>query len=394
MSEEFHLFISSTVSDLATVRAELARKLKHPGRVVRCSEDKNFPVEPGMTSHDACLAVVRRCHGFVLLIGTRFGGEYLDQRKSITWREWDEACQVGLTPIVLVNRKTNGLCRKIAKARAAMQQASPGATVRELDEALEKKFKRSFAGYHQAPALQRFVDTVRKEHTDNWVKLDWNGTVREAIEYIQFNLTIQAAAAERRRRDAVGVLEAAGQTLSDLGGLGWHVTTLLAEIRAQRFNKLDALQLLLEVVASSRVGLFGFENGDRHTVAVHELRGIELYPIARAAHHAVPRRGRVWSLGEGHVGQAVQQSQMMVSGDIRQTSAWIRNSEADDEDRRNYVSVLAKPYFRADGEPGGAVTLSSSRVDHFTTLDGFTARAFDMVVSLVNMVMLEVAKNE
>jgi hypothetical protein len=26
-----------------------------------------------MTSHDACLAVVRRCHAFILLIGTRFG---------------------------------------------------------------------------------------------------------------------------------------------------------------------------------------------------------------------------------------------------------------------------------------------------------------------------------
>jgi hypothetical protein len=31
--------------------------------------------------------VVRRCHAFVLLIGTRFGGEYQNQGKSITWRE-------------------------------------------------------------------------------------------------------------------------------------------------------------------------------------------------------------------------------------------------------------------------------------------------------------------
>jgi hypothetical protein len=105
MSEEFQLFISSTVNDLTAVRKELAKKLGQAGRIIRCSEDKNFPVEPGLTSHDACLAVVRRCHGFALLIGTRFGGEYQNQGKSITWREWEEACLTGLTPIVLVNEK-------------------------------------------------------------------------------------------------------------------------------------------------------------------------------------------------------------------------------------------------------------------------------------------------
>lgn len=87
VSEEFHLFISSTVNDLAAVRGELARKLKYPGCVVRYSEDKNFPVEPELTSHDACLAVVRRCHAFALLIGTRFGEESQvgDIREPSAW---------------------------------------------------------------------------------------------------------------------------------------------------------------------------------------------------------------------------------------------------------------------------------------------------------------------
>ena len=104
------------------------------------------------------------------------------------------------------------------------------------------------------------------------------------------------------------------------------------------------LQGLLEIVASLRAGLFGFADGDRYTLAVHELRGDKLNPVARAAHSAVPRHGRVWSLSEGHVGSAVQQDQMMVSGDIRQTSAWVRSPATDEEDQRNYVSILAKPY--------------------------------------------------
>jgi hypothetical protein len=107
---------------------------------------------------------------------------------------------------------------------------------------------------------------------------------------------------------------------------------------------------------------------------------------------AVPRRGRVWSLGEGHVGRAVEQDQMMASGDIRQTSAWVRNPDTDEEDQRTYVSILAKPYYRADRKPGGAVTLTSSRVDHFTKSDSPAAQAFDTVVSFINMVMLEVEK--
>jgi hypothetical protein len=208
VSTEFHIFISSTVDDLKGIRKKLAKALEQRGRIVRSSEDPNFPVEPGMTSHDACLAVVRRCHAFVLLIGTRFGGEYQTQNKSITWREWEEACNSGLTPIILVNRKTNELCRLIAKERVALEKEKSSVSDRDLDKALEKKLKNKLVGYHHAPALQRFVDTVRKGHKDNW-KLDWNGRAQEAIDYVNQNLAVQAASAERRRQEARKELSAA-----------------------------------------------------------------------------------------------------------------------------------------------------------------------------------------
>jgi hypothetical protein len=81
---------------------------------------------------------------------------------------------------------------------------------------------------------------------------------------------------------------------------------------------------------------------------------------------------------------------MMVSGDIRATRAWIHHPSTEDTDRLNYVSVMARPYLRADGRPGGAVTLTSSRVDHFTNLDQPAAVAFDMTVSFITMLMVEV----
>jgi hypothetical protein len=52
LSTEFQIFISSTVEDLKSVRSKLLCALEQPGRIVRCSEDRRFPVEPGMTSHD------------------------------------------------------------------------------------------------------------------------------------------------------------------------------------------------------------------------------------------------------------------------------------------------------------------------------------------------------
>ena len=79
----------------------------------------------------------------------------------------------------------------------------------------------------------------------------------------------------------------------------------------------------------------------------------------------------------------------MLSGDIRYTAAWVRNPGTEGEDKRNYVSVMAKPYYRANGTPGGTVTLTSSRVDHFTKLDAPATLAFDTVVSFVNIVLLE-----
>ena len=388
MSTEFQIFISSTVDDLKGIRKKLAKALEQPGRIVRCSEDPNFPVEPGMTSHDACLAVVRRCHAFVLLIGTRFGGEYQDQNKSITWREWEEACSSGLAPIILVEKKTNDLCRLIAKHRAALEKRKVSVSDRDLDKALEKKLKNELVGYHHAPALQRFVDAVRKGHKDNW-KLDWNGRAQEAIEYVNQNLAVQAASAERRRQEAREELHAGRQTLADLSKVSDRVRLLLAGIRVKQIDRVQGVQAVLDVVESLRSGLFSFAEGERYTLVVHEARRRRLYPIARAAHPAIPNHGRVWSFGQGHVGEAVRSNQLMVSGDIRHTAAWVRNPGTETDDMRNYVSVMAKPYYRPNGTPGGTVTLTSGRVDHFTKLNASATLAFDTVVSFVNMVLLQ-----
>ena len=304
MSEEFQLFISSTVNDLAPVREELARNLAHPGCVIRYSEDARFPVEPGTSAHDACLAVVRRSHGFILLIGSRFGAEYLDQGKSITWREWEEARGAGLTPIVLINRKTTDVCRLIAEERSALLANNPTASAQELDSLLEDKLGEILQGYHLAPSIQRFVDRVCTEYRDNWVKLDWDGSAGQALEYIRFNLFIQAAASDRRRRDTVEFARSVGYVLGDLRHLGMRAVELTIDARVGQITHRDAVQGILETVALLRAGLFGFEAEDRYDLIVSELHGSDLHPIAHAAHPRVPRRDRIWMSGHGRGGSA------------------------------------------------------------------------------------------
>jgi hypothetical protein len=160
--------------------------------------------------------------------------------------------------------------------------------------------------------LQRFVDAVRKGHKDNW-KLDWNGRAQEAIDYANQNLAVQAASAERRRQEAREELQAGGQTLADLSKVGDRVRLLLAGIRMKQIERVQAVQAILDVVESLRAGLFGFAEDERYTLVVHEARRRKLYPIARTAHPAIPKHGRVWSFGQGHVGEAARSNQLMIS---------------------------------------------------------------------------------
>src|SRR3954447_21910649 len=100
MAEPLTVFLSSTIEDFGHVREEIATRLRARGFGVRMSERSDFPVTPGVTSHEACLEAVRDSQVFVLLVGHRFGGEYKKQNKSITWREWEEAFHHGLMMVL------------------------------------------------------------------------------------------------------------------------------------------------------------------------------------------------------------------------------------------------------------------------------------------------------
>jgi hypothetical protein len=391
MSRRLVVFISSTVEDLDDVRRELKAELERREIEVRLSEEPDFPVEPGVTSHDACLHAVRTAHVFVLLVGERFGGEYQGQNKSITWREWEEAMQAGLLPVVLVRSGANALAREIFRERRALVSAHPGASVAEIDAMLrmDPRFADRKPDRHNLPGVQRFIDELRKGHIDNWMHPDWDGTASAALRRIDARLSAalashrsqqasarEIAQAERHRADAVYLLLSA-------------TAQLVLDVRAGRASLDDALDRLLALITQDRGRLMGFGDRDLHNFVLYVREGDLLVQRARACHRAIPRRGRNWKVGQGHVGLAVERKMLMVGGDIRHTAAWVPAREQP-SDREMYVSAVSAPFsFRAGAEDRDAVLIvTSSRLDHFRTPDqvdvltvGALAHIFSVLLS-------------
>ena len=64
------------------------------GFIAQLSEYNDFLKDTTMNSYDACLKAVEKCDYFVLLIGSRKGGMYQDENKSITRKEYETAYQL------------------------------------------------------------------------------------------------------------------------------------------------------------------------------------------------------------------------------------------------------------------------------------------------------------
>ena len=84
--------IISTDHDLKDLRSSLVSHVTDLGFKVLGFEEDGFPVEPGVHSHDACLAALEKADIVILLIDKRYGGLYVHGHgQSITEGEYDKA---------------------------------------------------------------------------------------------------------------------------------------------------------------------------------------------------------------------------------------------------------------------------------------------------------------
>ena len=86
------VFVSSTCFDLGEVRDQLNRFIRSFGFDPVLSEHGDVFYHPDLHTHESCIHEVANCQLFILIIGGRFGGEYIsDKEKSITNAEYDAA---------------------------------------------------------------------------------------------------------------------------------------------------------------------------------------------------------------------------------------------------------------------------------------------------------------
>jgi hypothetical protein len=86
------VFVSSTCFDLSEIREQLRRFIQVFGFEPVLSENGEVFYHPDLHTHEACVNEVSNCQLFILIIGGRFGGEYVyDKSKSITNAEYSAA---------------------------------------------------------------------------------------------------------------------------------------------------------------------------------------------------------------------------------------------------------------------------------------------------------------
>lgn len=86
------IFISSTCYDLAEIRDSLVSFFQSFGFESALSDRGDVFYHPDLHTHEACVGEVSNCHMLVLVIGGRFGGQYVaDKTRSITNAEYTAA---------------------------------------------------------------------------------------------------------------------------------------------------------------------------------------------------------------------------------------------------------------------------------------------------------------
>lgn len=151
------VFISSTCFDLSEIREQLTRFIKSYGFDPILSEHGDVFYKPDFHTHESCIHEVSNCHLFILIIGGRFGGEYVsDKSKSITNAEYSAARQTNMPIFTYVK---NGLLSN--------------------HNLYQKNRKNDFVANIEYPAIEKqehaldifkFIDEVRKSATNNAIE--------------------------------------------------------------------------------------------------------------------------------------------------------------------------------------------------------------------------------
>lgn len=148
------VFISSTCYDLTEVRDNLIEFIQSFGFIPVLSERGDVFYHPDIHTHDSCLNEVSNCDLFILMIGGRFGGSYVtDKKKSIVNAEYATAKECKIPVFTFIKRAVYSDHHFHTKNKAKEHIA-------EMDfPSIDKR--------EDAEKIFEFIDEVRKSDVNN-----------------------------------------------------------------------------------------------------------------------------------------------------------------------------------------------------------------------------------
>jgi len=149
------VFISSTCYDLSQIRDNLSEFIMSCNYETILSERGDVFYHPDLHTHECCINEIENCNMFILIIGGRFGGNYVsDPKKSITNAEYEAACIKNLPVFTFIKREVYEDHRLYQKNK-------------DNQEIIDKIIFPSIENQKHAKKIFEFINTVRLSSVNN-----------------------------------------------------------------------------------------------------------------------------------------------------------------------------------------------------------------------------------
>lgn len=160
--KDWRIGVISTDYDLQLTRKAILDDLRSLGFATIAFEQNDFPVQPNLHSHDACLRAVATMDIVVLILDRRYGGLYLGTGdKSITEREFWDAFERKAVIITCVSKK---LFDDRNESKKRVKQLMKERGISEEQAKIEIK-----PGYADKWELINFLDRIQYSRRDQFM---------------------------------------------------------------------------------------------------------------------------------------------------------------------------------------------------------------------------------
>lgn len=226
------IFVSSTCYDLNEIRDNLYSFIESLGYTPVFSDKNDVFYHPDLHSHEACIKEIETCHIFILIVGGRFGGQYVyDDEKSIVNAEYEAAKKLQLPIFSFIKREVHEDHRVFTRNKKTKPKIYD-----QLDyPSIEKQ--------ETAIRIFDFIDIIRKSDVNNaYFTFEFARNIRDALKKQLAGLFFDFLWKRQKEKES----ERTNELLSNLTILGKKTEDIIENI----YKKVDGkhAEVKLEVI--------------------------------------------------------------------------------------------------------------------------------------------------